>query len=97
MCKHYANYDHQVPMPIAGRVRCIDKCIAHIIAALNAANIVTIESCCGHGHLPGYIMLNDGRVLHLTTSPEMERQMRSDMQDKWPNIHGKWPDKNGEF
>jgi hypothetical protein len=50
-------------MPINGRVQCIDWCIHHIVAALNAANITTVASCCGHGRQPGRITLADGREL----------------------------------
>jgi hypothetical protein len=50
-------------MPIRGRVRYIDKCIAPIVAALNAANIETESSCCGHGAIDGSIILADGREL----------------------------------
>ena len=50
-------------MPINGRIRGIDFCIADIVAALNAANITTIASCCGHGVMDGDIRLEDGRVL----------------------------------
>jgi hypothetical protein len=52
-------------MPIKGRVRSIDYCIADIVAALNAANIKTVASCCGHG-LAGTIALEDGRELTIT-------------------------------
>jgi hypothetical protein len=55
--------DDQVPMPLGGRVQCIDKCIAHIVAALNAAGIETMASCCGHGKIDGRIDLADGRYL----------------------------------
>ena len=54
---------HQSYMPLSGRVRGIDNCIARIVAALNAAGIGTISSCCGHGNPPGYIALEDGREL----------------------------------
>jgi len=50
-------------MPIKGRRQEIDFCIAPIVAALNAANITTVASCCGHGEQDGNIMLEDGRVL----------------------------------
>lgn len=56
------SYKHQIPMPINGKVRGIDYCIADIVAALNAANITTSMSCCGHGNLKkNIIMLDDGR------------------------------------
>lgn len=56
-------YRHQIPMPIKGRVRYIDQCIANIVAALNAAGIETVASCCGHGKRPGSILLEDGREI----------------------------------
>ena len=33
------------------------------MAALNAANIITIASCCGHGKQDGSILFEDGREL----------------------------------
>ena len=48
-------------MPIRGRIAFIDYCIADIVAALNAAGIETMASCCGHGKCPGDIILADGR------------------------------------
>ena len=62
-CGEVGNYVHTVPMPIKGRVRYIDYCIADIVAALNAANIITTASCCGHKKQPGDIHLEDGRIL----------------------------------
>ena len=50
-------------MPIKHRVRGIDFCIHHIVAALNAGNVPTTASCCGHGTKYGVIALEDGRVL----------------------------------
>ena len=55
------SYDCQVPMQSGHRVADIDLCIARIVAALNAANIETVASCCGHGTMPGIISLTDGR------------------------------------
>ena len=52
-----------VAMPLNGRVQGIDHCIHHIVAALNAGNIRTTASCCGHGRMNGNIILEDGRVL----------------------------------
>ena len=56
-------YAHQVCMPLAGRVQCIDYCIHHIVAALNAGGVRTTGSCCGHEKMKGNIILEDGRVL----------------------------------
>lgn len=57
---------NQACLPIRGRMVCIDWCIHHIVAALNAAGIATVASCCGHGKQPGRIDLADGRVLSIT-------------------------------
>ncbi len=58
------NFKNQIPMPIKRRVEYIDLCIADIVAALNAANIVTEASCCGHNEIEtGNIILSDGRVI----------------------------------
>lgn len=62
-CCSFGEFKCDVPMPIASRMRCIDYCIADIVAALNAANITTSASCCGHSVIDGNIMLEDGRVL----------------------------------
>lgn len=62
-CCELGSYECQVPMPLNGRLQSIDFCIADIVAALNAANIATVASCCGHGQMDGSILLNDGRML----------------------------------
>jgi len=50
-------------MPIKGRLQGIDLCIADLVAALNAVNIPTVASCCGHGKIPGTVIMEDGRWL----------------------------------
>ena len=64
-CTPVGEYRCQVPMPITGRIRGIDICIADIVAALNAANIPTDASCCGHGEFIDAVILGDGRVLEI--------------------------------
>ena len=56
-------YENQAQLPLNGRVVGIDRCIHKIVAALNAANIPTVASCCGHEVAKGMIELKDGRVL----------------------------------
>jgi hypothetical protein len=64
-CTPMGEYKCQVPMPILGRIQGVDYCIADIVAALNAANIRTVMSCCGHGDdRKAIIMLEDGRELY---------------------------------
>ena len=66
-------FANQVCMPINGRVQCIDYCIHQIVAALNAGGIRTTGSCCGHGEMPGNILLDDGRVIAIFASREAAR------------------------
>lgn len=63
MCGDSGQYTDVVVLPLNGRCRTIDRCIHHIVSALNAAGIETTMSCCGHGKMPGSINLADGRVL----------------------------------
>lgn len=65
-CGGKETYANQVTMPINGKVRCIDWCIHHIVAALNAGGVETAACCCGHGTQNGRIDLVDGRVLTIT-------------------------------
>jgi len=62
-CGGKETYKNQALLPINGKVRSIDWCIHHIVAALNAAGVGTIACCCGHGTQDGRIDLEDGRVL----------------------------------
>jgi len=62
-CCAVGSYGCQVPMPLNGRLQSIDFCLADIVAALNASNIQTVGSCCGHGQMDGSIILEDGRIL----------------------------------
>jgi len=41
----------------------VDQCIAPVVSALNAAGVLTANSCCGHGKVPASIILQDGRDL----------------------------------
>ena len=65
-CCALGTYECQIPMPIKRRIEYIDYCIADIVAALNAANLVTDASCCGHGGHTGIISLVDGRDIIIT-------------------------------
>lgn len=62
-CCSPGTYECQIPMPIRRRREDIDYCISDIVAALNAANIVTVASCCGHGQVDASIVLDDGREI----------------------------------
>lgn len=71
MCQHDDTVDLMVCVPArlshTGAVRwepkAVDRCIAPIVAALNAAGIYTAACCCGHGAQDGSILLHDGREL----------------------------------
>ena len=65
-CTPMGEYKCQVPMPLKGRRQGIDICIADIVAALNAGNLTTVASCCGHGDDSiSSIVLEDGRELKI--------------------------------
>jgi len=70
-CCDVGSYECQVPMPLRGRRQEVDLCIADIVAALNAANIITVASCCGHGKMDGNIMLEDGRIISISTEGQL--------------------------
>ena len=76
-CCGMGSYEHQIYMPIRGRVRGVDFCISHIVAALNASGIETLASCCGHGHVFGHVALEDGKELFVipdfNTSRKVEK------------------------
>lgn len=71
MCNHNDTIRLHVPIPAdhshTGEFRWgykpVDRCIAPIVQALNAAGIMTVNACCGHGDGPGAIALHDGREL----------------------------------
>lgn len=62
-CCEHGSYKCTIPIPIKNRRQDIDFCIADIVTALNAANIPTVASCCGHNNSVGNIALEDGREL----------------------------------
>ena len=68
-CGGRETYANQAKMALKGRVVCIDWCIHHIVAALNAGGVETVACCCGHGEQAGRIDLADGRVLTITKGP----------------------------
>ena len=72
-CCDIGTFKCDVPMAIKGRVRCVDYCLAHIIAALNAANIETVASCCGHSKQTPGIILEDGRAIFIVNKPKNNR------------------------
>lgn len=41
----------------------VDQCIAPVVSALNAAGVLTANSCCGHGKGLASIILQGGREL----------------------------------
>ena len=60
-----------VPMPLNGRVRDIDACLALLVATLNTIPALeTVACCCGHGEMPGRVTLKDGRELVIMTEEQ---------------------------
>ncbi len=52
----------------------VDACIAPIVKALNEGGIYTMASCCGHGKMPGSIILADGREIIIVKNRD-EREL----------------------
>jgi hypothetical protein len=71
-CCEIGEYNCQTPMPLNGRIQHVDFCIADIVAALNAANIPTVASCCGHHKMHGSVVLEDGRELIINGTTESD-------------------------
>lgn len=46
-----------------GYIASVDDCIADIVASLNKNKVKTEMACCGHGRMPGVIVLSDDRHL----------------------------------
>jgi len=72
----------------------IDPCIAPIVQALNDGGILTIASCCGHGHRPGSIIFQDEKGEHqeMMVMPHAEARK---LYKLWPDIHGeRLPEEN---
>jgi hypothetical protein len=44
-----------------------DPCITDLVSALNAGDVPTVASCCGHDRNTGSIILADGRLLTIST------------------------------
>ncbi len=72
MCDHGDTVVLLVPIP-AGHshtgkfrwdIKPVDRCIAPIVRALNAAGIWTVNACCGHGRR-GEIVLHSGLTIAL--------------------------------
>lgn len=78
-CRPCGTYECQVPMPLRGRRQDVDVCVADIVAALNAAGVVTMASCCGHGEQDGSVALEDGRELIVRMpNDQADHQKRSE-------------------
>ncbi len=91
MCKHDPTYAAQATITLhhktkRGRVTAqCDPCIEPIVQALNDGGIQTTASCCGHGHRPAAVILEDGRELLILPDYETARLL----DHLWPDIHGK--------
>ena len=64
----------------------IDSCIAPIVKALNDGGVVTVASCCGHGHRRGNIVLADGRWIDIY--PDWQTWGKANVLLDEPDIHG---------
>ena len=89
-CCKVGTYSCQVPMPLNGRLQSVDICIADIVAALNAANIMTVASCCGHGKGNAIISLDDGREIEIDMTEHEHIPYQEVKPDSWvkPKMQG---------
>lgn len=92
MCEHGTETPIEVTIPAhlshTGEARQkvvgVDSCIAPVVRALNAAGVVTISSCCGHGHLPATIAV-EGDLWWVRVT----REQREAFEAAFPtDIHG---------
>ena len=78
MCEH----GDTVVTEAGGCMVDVDRCIAPLVEALNAAELRTVASCCGHGRRPGTVALADGREVLVLRSYEEARSLDA----LWPPI-----------
>jgi len=64
----------------------IDWCISDIVAALTRAGIRTQASCCGHGRIPGWIGLEDGRELWIVDRRYLRRPIGWAIRLIWSHV-----------
>ena len=69
----------------------IDSCIADIVETLNAAGLITVASCCGHGRGIGSIALKDGRELLIADSFKTARRVTDWFYGDSPHLHNNVP------
>lgn len=85
-CCDMGTYDCTVPMAINRRIEGVDLCIAQLVAALNASNIPTVASCCGHGKVEPTVILESDLCLvvrkwnHETMQPEPIPNLREELE-----------------
>lgn len=89
MCEHDPTYARQAAIRLhhatpSGRTEGFcDPCIAPLVQALNDAGLQTVASCCGHGHQPPSIALEDGRWVVVVDHATYLATSR-----RFPDIHG---------
>ena len=53
----------------------VDPCISSLVQVLNDSGFKTLASCCGHGHRPGSIVLDDNREFFIASDYEEGRKI----------------------
>lgn len=77
-CGPMGEYRETEAVRVRTKVVYVDRCIAPLVRTLNRAGIYTVASCCGHGKMPGSIVLEDGReLLVLEHELDFETQKRA--------------------
>ena len=83
MCK----WGNTKQLNINGIVRDIDSCIYDLVTVLNKSEkLTTVACCCGHGNIPGNIVLADGRELLIVkdykTARDLEKKIGIDIHNE---------------
>lgn len=81
MCVHGDTIDIRVPVParcshtgeFRWAVKPVDRCLARLVVALNAAGALTSGACCGHGKGPGSILLHDRTEIHVPQKEDSDQ------------------------
>jgi len=75
-CCNCGTYEHCVPMAVNGRVVYVDYCIARLVAALEAGGFRPVASCCGHGKMPGSVLLEDRTNVVMLTDEQADETLK---------------------
>ena len=88
MCNHE---NREAAMVVLGPKTWCDPCLVPLVKALNDGGLRTTSSCCGHGHRPGSISLEDGRWLLIAPDDEWMDWLSSRIYERVGDMPGHEP------